>query len=73
MRLITCRKLKNNIDFIDIYANLDHNEMERYRKQYPEKENKMTANKPPPLIKENCCCAAELNALLSDVENTLQD
>ena len=31
------------IDFIDIYANLDHNEMERYRKQYPEEENKMAS------------------------------
>ena len=29
------------IDYIDIYANLDHNEMELYRKQYPEEENTM--------------------------------
>ena len=29
------------IDYIDIYANLDHNEMELYRKQYPEEESTM--------------------------------
>ena len=29
------------IDYIDIYANLYHNEMELYRKQYPEEESTM--------------------------------
>ena len=29
-------KRSKYFDFIDIYANLDHNEMELYRKQYPE-------------------------------------
>jgi hypothetical protein len=31
------------IDFIDIYAKLDHNELELYRNQYPEEANKMTS------------------------------
>jgi len=31
------------IDFIDIYANLNHNETEQYRNQYPEEANKMAS------------------------------
>jgi hypothetical protein len=36
-------KQSKYIDFIDIYANLDHNELELYRKQYPEEANKMSS------------------------------
>ena len=35
-------KQSKYIDFIDIYANLDHNELELYRNQYPDEANKMT-------------------------------
>ncbi len=35
------RQLKY-LDFIDIYAGLDDNELERYRRQYPEEAEKMT-------------------------------
>jgi hypothetical protein len=36
-------KQSKYIDFIDIYANLDHNELELYRKQYPDEANKMSS------------------------------
>jgi hypothetical protein len=39
----TWEKQSKYIDFIDIYANLDHNELELYRNQYPEEANKMTS------------------------------
>jgi flagellar biosynthesis/type III secretory pathway protein FliH len=36
-------KQSKYIDFIDIYADLDHNELEMYRNQYPEEANKMSS------------------------------
>ena len=36
-------KQSKYFDFIDIYAKLDHNELELYRNQYPEEASKMTS------------------------------
>ncbi len=36
-------KQSKYIDFIDIYANLDHNELQSYREQYPEEANTMSS------------------------------